>query len=88
MTAKERDVVRGNNKWKGGVAGLSGLTGPVGVPPFNFCHSVYTLCPFWNECLISSVPLCCRLSCFNALTQAQHALLRGGLSCFSLVPFV
>ena len=25
-----------------------------------------------------------RLSCFNASTQAQHALMRGGLRCFSL----
>ena len=25
VTAKERDVVRGNNKWKGSVAGQSGV---------------------------------------------------------------
>ena len=31
MTAKERDVVRGNNKWKGSVAVLGGLSGLVGV---------------------------------------------------------
>ena len=27
VTAKKRDVVRGNNKWKGSVASLSGLSG-------------------------------------------------------------
>ena len=46
VTAKERDVVKGNNKWKGSVAGLGGLSLPVGVLPFNFCCSVYTLCQF------------------------------------------
>ena len=37
-------MVRGNNKWKGSVAGLGGLSGPVGILPFNFCCSVCTLC--------------------------------------------
>ena len=46
MTAKERDVVRGNNERKGSVAGLGGLSGPVGILPFNFCSGVYTLCLF------------------------------------------
>ena len=45
-TGKERDVVRGNSKWKGSVAGLGGLSGAVGVLPFNFCCSVNTLCLF------------------------------------------
>ena len=36
MTAKERDVVRGNNKKKGSVAGPGGLSGLVGILPFNF----------------------------------------------------
>ena len=43
---KERDVVKGNNKWKGRVAGLGGLSEPVGVLPFIFCCSVYALCHF------------------------------------------
>ena len=46
MTAKERDVVRGNNKWKGSMAGLGGLSGPVDILPFKFCCGVYTLCLF------------------------------------------
>ena len=45
VTAEERDVVRGN-KWKGSVAGLGGLSGPVGILPFIFCRSVYTMCLF------------------------------------------
>ena len=31
---------------KGSVAGPGGLSGPVGILPFNFCGSVYTLCLF------------------------------------------
>ena len=31
VTAEESDVVRGNSKWNGSVAGLGGLTGPVGI---------------------------------------------------------
>ena len=46
VTAKERDVVRRYNEWKGSVAGLGGLSGHVGVLPFSFCCSVYTLCHF------------------------------------------
>ena len=42
VTAQKWDVVRGNNKWTGSVAGLGGLSGPVGVLPSNFCCSVYT----------------------------------------------
>ena len=34
------------HKWKGSVAGLGGLSGPVDILPFNFCCSVYTLCLF------------------------------------------
>ena len=45
MTAKERDVVRGNNKWKGSVAGLGGLSGPVDTFLSNFV-AVCTLCLF------------------------------------------
>ena len=41
MTAKGRDVVRGD---KESVAGLGGLSWPVRFLPFNFCCSVYTLC--------------------------------------------
>ena len=46
MTAEEKDVVRGSNKWKGSVAGLGGLSRPVGVFLFNFCCRVYTSCLF------------------------------------------
>ena len=35
------------------MAGLGGLGGPVGILPFNF-----VVVPFWNECLVSNVPLC------------------------------
>ena len=51
-------MVRGNNKWKGSVAGLGGLSGPVGILPFNFCCSVYTLCLFGNERRVSNEPWC------------------------------
>ena len=27
-------------------------------PSFQFCRGVYTLCLFWNECLVSNVLLC------------------------------
>ena len=37
VTAKERDVVRGNNSWKGSVEGLGGLSGLVGILFFNSC---------------------------------------------------
>ena len=51
VTAKERDVVRGNSKWKGSVAGQGGVEeewetkkkGLVEILYFNFCCSVYTL---------------------------------------------
>ena len=46
VTAEERDVMRGDNKWKGSVACLGGLSGPVGVLPLKFCSSGYTLCHF------------------------------------------
>ena len=32
----ERDVVRGNQKWKGSVAGLGDLSRPVDSLPFHF----------------------------------------------------
>ena len=51
-------MVRGNNKRKGSVAGLGGLSGLVGILSSNFCGSVYTLFFLWNECLVSNVPLC------------------------------
>ena len=53
VTAKERDVVRGN-KWKGSVAGLGGLSGPVDILPYYF-GVVCTPCAFWR---VSSVPWC------------------------------
>ena len=43
-------MVRGNNKRKGSVAGLGGLSGLVGILSSNFCGSVYTLFFLWNEC--------------------------------------
>ena len=46
VTAQDRNVVRGNNKSKGSVAGLGGLRRPLHILPFNFCCSVYTLCLF------------------------------------------
>ena len=47
MSAKERDVVRRNSKWKESVAGLGGLSRPVDIlPVFFFCCCVYTLCIF------------------------------------------
>ena len=53
VTAKERVVVGGNNQWKGSVAGLGGLSGPVGFPSFLLFVVVCTLlCLFWNECLV------------------------------------
>ena len=79
MTAKERDVVRGNNKWKGSVAGLGGLSGPVDILPFNFCCGVYTLCFFgmsvvwWCLCTVEGQKEDCllvqelRLKTFNVL---------------------
>ena len=49
---------------------------------FNFVV-VCTPCAFLE--MSASFPVClcvCRLSCFNALTQAEHALMRGGSNCF------
>ena len=46
VTVKERDVVGGNSEREGSVAGLGGLSGPVGILPFNCCCSVHTLCLF------------------------------------------
>ena len=58
MTAKERVVVRGNNKWKG-VAGLGGLSEPVDILPFNFCCSVHTLCLLVKSVVFhSNAPWC------------------------------
>ena len=57
-TGKERDVVRGNSKWKGSVAGLGGLSGAVGVLSFQFLLQCEHLVPFRNERLVSNVPLC------------------------------
>ena len=45
VTAKERVVVRGNNKREGSVARLGGLSVPVGFLPFNFVV-VCTHCAF------------------------------------------
>ena len=59
-------------KWEGGVAGLCGLSRPVGIPSSIF-RSVYTLCLFGVSASFQ-VCLCVgRLSCFNALTQGHHA---------------
>ena len=44
-------------KRQGGVAGLCGLSRLVGVLSSILSYCVH-LVPFWNECLISSVPLC------------------------------
>ena len=63
-------------KWKGGVARLCGLSGPVGILSSILSKCVH-LVPFWNECLCV-----CRLRCVNALTQALHALLRGVVELF------
>ena len=41
MTAEERDVVRGYNKWKGSVAGLGGLSWLVG---FFFLKKIVVVC--------------------------------------------
>ena len=37
--------------------GSRGRSGLVGIFPLNFVV-VYTLSLFWNECLVSNVPLC------------------------------
>ena len=49
-------VVRGNKKWKGCVAGPCGLSGPVGILPFNVC-SVH-LVPFFGMCALFQMCLC------------------------------
>ena len=55
-----------------------------GILFLQFCRSVYTLCLFGMSASVQVCLCVCRLSCFNELTQAQHALLRGGLNWFSL----
>ena len=55
-----------------------------GYPFFNFVVECVHLVFFFGMSASYQACLCvCRLSCFNALTQAQHAFLRGGLNCFS-----
>ena len=69
-------------RWEGGLAGLCGLSEPVGV--LQLCRGVYTVCLVGMSASFQVCPCVFRLSCFNALTQAQRALMRGGLNCFSL----
>ena len=56
MTAKVRDVVRGNSKLKVSVAGLGDLSGPVGILPFNFLLLCVLLVLFWIERRVSNMP--------------------------------
>ena len=43
----------------GSVAGVGGLSGLVGILPFNFCCRVCTLSLLgMSECLVSNVPFC------------------------------
>ena len=43
------------------------------MPSFQFCCSVYTSCLFGMNVGFQTCLGVCRLSCFNALTQVQHA---------------
>ena len=49
------------------------LVGPADFLPFGFSCSVYTLCLFGMNVGFHTCLGVCRLSCFNALTQVQHA---------------
>ena len=53
VTVKERDVVRGNNKWKGSVAGLGGVSGPVDFLPVKLVH---TMGFFGTSVMFQNVP--------------------------------
>ena len=97
MTAKERDVVRGNNKWKGSVAGLGGLSGPA-----IFCSCcVYTLCLFGMSFVFQTCLGVCelwkvgrrrvlpfegilRLRIFQRVESLLCIRAAGALNCFSV----
>ena len=64
------------------MAGLGGLSGPVDNFPFNFCRSVFTLCLFWHECLVSNV-VCdkCQKAAKTPFVTARKAFLSPWTGC-------